>query len=149
MESKTEVNTSNMMTSVSANDSDADRSKKRLKINKSDENQNSNKPDVFRIPHSRMRELVHWPLTEVASVPDVQDLQPTLQAVYEAMWELKSHEIIENEYIMDTLKARLQARQVRIVIQNLFKKLIQDYNGGTMIHSYPISKTLFNLQNKN
>jgi len=112
MESKTEVNTSNMMTSVSANDSDADRSKKRLKINKSDENQNSNKPDVFRIPHSRMRELVHWPLTEVASVPDVQDLQPTLQAVYEAMWELKSHEIIENEYIMDTLKARLQARQV-------------------------------------
>ena len=115
MESKIELNTSNMMTSVSANDSDADRSNKRLKTNKSDENQNSNKPDVFRIPHSRMRELVHSPLAEAASVPDVRDLQPSLQAVYEAMWELKSHEIIENEYIMDTLKARLQARQVRTV----------------------------------
>jgi len=112
MESTLELNASNMMTSVSTNDSDADRSKKRLKTNKSDENQNSNKPDVFRIPHSRMRELVNSPLAEAASVPDVQDLQPSLQAVYEAMWELKSHEIIENEYIMDTLKARLQARQV-------------------------------------
>ena len=59
-----------------------------------------------------MRELVTWPLKEAASVPDVQDLQPSLQAVYEAMWELKSHEIIENEYIMEILKARLQARQV-------------------------------------
>ena len=118
MESRLELNASNMMKSVSTNDSDADRSKKRLKTNKSDENQNSNKPDVFRIPHSRMRELVQSPLTEAAFVPDVRDLQPTLQAVYEAMWELKSHEIIENEYIMDTLKARLQARQVRTVTQN-------------------------------
>ena len=46
----------------------------------------------------------------------MQDLQPSLQAVYEAMWELKSHEIIENEYIMDILKARLQARQVSKLI---------------------------------
>ena len=121
MESRLELNASNMMTSVSTNDSDADRSKKRLKTNKSDENQNSNKPDVFRIPHSRMRELVNSPLAEAASVPDVQDLQPSLQAVYEAMWELKSHEIIENEYIMDTLKARLQARQVRTIVKNIRK----------------------------
>ena len=121
MESRLELNATNMMTSVSTNDSDADRSKKRLKTNKSDENQNSNKPDVFRIPHSRMRELVNSPLAEAASVPDVQDLQPSLQAVYEAMWELKSHEIIENEYIMDTLKARLQARQVRTVVKNIRK----------------------------
>ena len=35
-----------------------------------------------------------------------------MQAVYEAMWELKSHEYIENHFIMDTLKARLQSRQV-------------------------------------
>ena len=34
------------------------------------------------------------------------------QAVYEAMWELKSHEYIENHYIMDKLKARLQAKRV-------------------------------------
>ena len=92
--------------------SEIDNSNKRLKLNENDTNLISNKPDVFRIPHSRMRELVTWPLKEAASVPDVQDLQPSLQAVYEAMWELKSHEIIENEYIMDILKARLQARQV-------------------------------------
>ena len=34
------------------------------------------------------------------------------QAVYEAMWELKSHEYIENHFIMDTLKKRLQSRKV-------------------------------------
>lgn len=36
-----------------------------------------------------------------------------LKLVFQAMWELKSHEYIENHYIMDTLKARLQARRVR------------------------------------
>ena len=92
--------------------SGAENPNKRLKLDDSDVNLSTNKPDVFLIPHSRMRELVTWPLKEAASVPDVQDLQPSLQAVYEAMWELKSHEIIENEYIMGTLKARLQARQV-------------------------------------
>ena len=35
------------------------------------------------------------------------------QAVYEAMWELKSHEYIENHFIMDTLKKRLQSRKVK------------------------------------
>ena len=112
MDSKTELNATERVMSKSANNFDADPLNKRMKTNSTDPNPNSNKLDVFRIPHSRMRELVHWPLTEAASIPDVQDLQPSLQAVYEAMWELKSHEIIENEYIMDTLKARLQARQV-------------------------------------
>lgn len=68
--------------------------------------------DVFKVPHSRMKELVARPLLEVARLPDVQDLEPSLQAVYEAMWELKSHEYIENHYIMNRLKARLHARQV-------------------------------------
>ena len=72
----------------------------------------SGKVDLFRVPHSRMKELVTWPLKEAAGLLDVQDLEPSLQAVYEAMWELKSHEIIENQFIMDTLKARLQSRQV-------------------------------------
>ncbi len=35
------------------------------------------------------------------------------QAVYEAMWEMKSHEYIENHYIMDKLKKRLQQNKVR------------------------------------
>ena len=41
------------------------------------------------------------------------DLEEILQSVYEAMWELKSHEYIENHFIMDRLKERLQARRVR------------------------------------
>jgi len=68
--------------------------------------------NLFRIPHSRMKELVSWPLKEAAAIPDLDDLEPSLQAVYEAMWEVKSHEYIENHFIMDRLKARLQKRQV-------------------------------------
>jgi hypothetical protein len=33
--------------------------------------------------------------------------------VYEAMWEMKTHEYIENNYIMNRLKARLQTKRVR------------------------------------
>ena len=112
METESDRRSSDIATTSIKIVSEIDNSNKRLKLNENDTNLISNKPDVFRIPHSRMRELVTWPLKEAASVPDVQDLQPSLQAVYEAMWELKSHEIIENEYIMDILKARLQARQV-------------------------------------
>ena len=68
--------------------------------------------NLFDGPHSRMKELVSWPLTEAARVADVHELEPSLQAIYEAMWELKSHEYIENHYIMDQLKQRLQSRQV-------------------------------------
>ena len=46
------------------------------------------------------QELVNWPLSEAAKVDDVHDLEPCLQAIYEAMWEMKSHEYIENHYIM-------------------------------------------------
>ena len=80
-----------------------------------------------------MKELVSWPLTEAAKVADVHELEPSLQAIYEAMWEMKSHgkdvflilddwhvvtffllplEYIENHYIMDRLKQRLQSRRV-------------------------------------
>jgi hypothetical protein len=59
-----------------------------------------------------MRDLVSWPLSEAAMATDVQDLEPCLQAVYEAMWELKTHEYIENNYIMNRLKARLQTKRV-------------------------------------
>ncbi len=74
----------------------------------------ANPPEVnlFREPHNRMKELVSWPLTEAAKVDDVHDLEPSLQAIYEAMWEMKTHEYIENHYIMDRLKARLQSRRV-------------------------------------
>ena len=70
--------------------------------------------DLFVVPHTRMRDLVSWPLTEAAMATDVQDLEPSLQAVYEAMWELKTHEYIENNYIMNRLKARLQTKRVNL-----------------------------------
>ena len=72
----------------------------------------SNNIDLFAVPHTRMRDLVSWPLSEAAMATDVQDLEPCLQAVYEAMWELKTHEYIENNYIMNRLKARLQTKRV-------------------------------------
>lgn len=68
--------------------------------------------NLFAEPHNRMKELVSWPLTEAARLSDVHDLEPSLQAIYEAMWEMKTHEYIENHYIMDRLKARLQSRRV-------------------------------------
>lgn len=74
--------------------------------------------NVFRIPHSRMKELVERHLRQVDKIENFssaelsEEIDVTLQAVYQAMWELKSHEYIENHYIMDRLKARLQARRV-------------------------------------
>ena len=68
--------------------------------------------NLFHDFHNRMKELVSWPLTDAAKVSDVHELEPSLQAIYEAMWEMKTHEYIENHYIMDQLKQRLQTRQV-------------------------------------
>ena len=68
--------------------------------------------DLYAVPHERMRDLVSWPLSEVATAADIQDLEPCLQAVYEAMWEMKTHEYIENNIIMNRLKARLQTKRV-------------------------------------
>jgi hypothetical protein len=80
---------------------------------------NQNNIDLFVVPHTRMRDLVSWPLSEVAAAADVQDLEPCLQAVYEAMWELKTHEYIENNYIMNRLKARLQTKRVSINLRGV------------------------------
>ena len=63
-----------------------------------------------------MKELVSWPLTDAAKVSDVDELEPSLQAIYEAMWEMKTHEYIENHYIMDQLKQRLQSRRVCLLV---------------------------------
>lgn len=79
---------------------------------------NQNNIDLFAVPHTRMRDLVSWPLSEVAAATDLQDLEPCLQAVYEAMWELKTHEYIENNYIMNRLKARLQTKRVSLELKD-------------------------------
>ena len=91
---------------------------------KEDEGSSKNNIDLFVVPHTRMRDLVSWPLSEAAMATDLQDLEPSLQAVYEAMWELKTHEYIENNYIMNRLKARLQTKRVR---SDMFKDILNDY----------------------
>ena len=88
--------------------------------------------NLFQVPHSRLKELAEAHLKQVGGIkkfssvggrkgsssagdPVPDGLAELLQAVYEAMWELKSHEYIENHFIMDRLKARLQAKRVRAV----------------------------------
>ena len=79
--------------------------------------------NLFRVPHSRMKELVNHnllPLTNSVNKSmelNSDSLESLLQDVYEAMWELKSHEYIENHFIMDRLKARLQSRRVNTLKQ--------------------------------
>jgi len=73
--------------------------------------------DVYRIPHHRMKQLVNS-VTQI--LPEIQEslyfeqsiLEKTLQVVYTTMWELKTHEIIENTVIMNKLKERLHSRKV-------------------------------------
>ena len=70
--------------------------------------------NLFTEPHNRMKELVSWPLTEAAEFSDVHELEPSLQAIYEAMWELKTHEIIENTVIMQKVWAILLVAMLMI-----------------------------------
>eukprot|EP00090_Calanus_glacialis_P001468 TRINITY_DN11052_c0_g1_i1.p1 TRINITY_DN11052_c0_g1~~TRINITY_DN11052_c0_g1_i1.p1 ORF type:complete len:493 (-),score=122.63 TRINITY_DN11052_c0_g1_i1:118-1596(-) len=73
--------------------------------------------DVYRIPHNRMKQLV---TSVIQILPEIQEslnfeqaiLEKTLQVVYTTMWELKTHEIIENTVIMNKLKERLHSRKV-------------------------------------
>lgn len=73
--------------------------------------------DVYKVPHSRMKELV----TSVEQIlPQIEEsiefrqtaLEATLQLVYSIIWELKTHEIIENTVIMQKLRERMHSRQV-------------------------------------
>lgn len=64
-----------------------------------------------------MKQLVNS-VTKI--LPEIQEslyfeqsiLEKTLQVVYTTMWELKTHEIIENTVIMNKLKERLHSRKV-------------------------------------
>lgn len=77
--------------------------------------------DVYRVPHNRMKQLVSS-ISE--KLPEIQEslnyeeqqqqttLESTLENIYSTVWELKTHEIIENTVIMNKLKERLHARQI-------------------------------------
>ncbi|GAB6031027.1 hypothetical protein CHUAL_007845 [Chamberlinius hualienensis] len=66
--------------------------------------------DVFTIPHSRMKQLVHGYCTKL-SLTDFASYEATnalLRSLYSTFREFKSHETIENVLIMRKLKTRLQ-----------------------------------------
>ena len=91
--------------------------------------------DVYRVPHDRMKQLVS---TITEKLPEIQVssmcsgdtflnskfqesinfdssretlLEATLEIIYSTIWELKTHEIIENTVIMTRLKERMVARK--------------------------------------
>jgi len=71
--------------------------------------------DVYTDPHTRMKELVTSAAESIQmelSNLNFQEREEILQNVYAIMWELKTHEIIENVYIMNKLKERLAALQI-------------------------------------
>lgn len=73
--------------------------------------------DVYRVPHSRMKELV---VSVGKILPQIEEslgsrhtaVEAMLQLVYSIMWEMKTHEIIENTVIMNQLRERMDSRQV-------------------------------------
>ncbi|KAK8723607.1 hypothetical protein OTU49_011461 [Cherax quadricarinatus] len=70
--------------------------------------------DVFTAPHSRMKELVNI-YTEKMQCVDFRDgseVISLLQDLTNTLYEFKSHESIENIFIMDQLKNRLKQRKI-------------------------------------
>ncbi|XP_013408873.1 F-box/LRR-repeat protein 5 [Lingula anatina] len=70
--------------------------------------------DVFTIPHSRMKQLVHKYCDMLSSVNFSSDfdLEMLLQNLCNTFAEFKAHEQIENELIMKRLKHKLKALQI-------------------------------------
>jgi len=78
--------------------------------------------DVYKVPHNRMKQLV----TSISEkLPEIQEslnyeeqqqqrtsLENILENIYSTVWELKTHEIIENTEIMHKLKERMHSRQI-------------------------------------
>ena len=67
---------------------------------------------MLELVNSNIRPVEATDLERQVKDSSQESLDILLQDVYSAMWELKSHEYIENTFIMDRLKARLQARRV-------------------------------------
>ncbi|KAK3857539.1 hypothetical protein Pcinc_036210 [Petrolisthes cinctipes] len=70
--------------------------------------------DVFTAPHSRMKELVNIYTQKMQCVDfrDGPEVVSLLRGLDSTLREFKSHESIENIFIMDQLKNRLKQRQI-------------------------------------
>ncbi|ROT66834.1 F-box/LRR-repeat protein 5 [Penaeus vannamei] len=71
--------------------------------------------DVFTVPHSRMKELVNIYTQKMQCVDfrDGSEVVSLLQDLDLTLYEFKSHESIENIFIMDQLKNRLKQHQIQ------------------------------------
>ncbi|XP_067833814.1 F-box/LRR-repeat protein 5, partial [Heptranchias perlo] len=71
--------------------------------------------DVFSAPHWRMKKLVNLYSEKLSNTnfSNSRDFQALLTSLYATLHRVKSHEQIENEYIMDELQLRLRALSVR------------------------------------
>ncbi|CAH1784102.1 unnamed protein product, partial [Owenia fusiformis] len=70
--------------------------------------------DVFTIPHSRMKELVngYCQMMTQTDFSNVVNFELLLKSLIKTFTEFKSHEKIENEFIMQRLKTKLRALQI-------------------------------------
>ncbi|KAK7086648.1 hypothetical protein SK128_020103 [Halocaridina rubra] len=70
--------------------------------------------DVFTVPHSRMKELVNIYTQKVQCINfrDGREVVSLLHDLGTTLYEFKSHESIENIFIMDQLKNRLKQHQI-------------------------------------
>ncbi|XP_071084243.1 F-box/LRR-repeat protein 5-like isoform X1 [Haliotis cracherodii] len=70
--------------------------------------------DVFTVPHSRMKELVHKYLDLMTSTnfSDVVHLRTLLENLCNTFQEFRAHEHIENKYIMRKLKVKLRSLSI-------------------------------------
>ncbi|KAJ8301442.1 hypothetical protein KUTeg_020429 [Tegillarca granosa] len=71
--------------------------------------------DVFTVPHSRMKELVHKYIDMMMNTnfSDVRNLTNMLENLYNTFKEFKTHEQIENKYIMKRLKDKLKKLSIK------------------------------------
>ncbi|XP_046580695.1 F-box/LRR-repeat protein 5-like [Haliotis rubra] len=70
--------------------------------------------DVFTVPHSRMKQLVHKYLDMMTSTnfSDVAHLRTLLENLCNTFREFRAHEHIENKYIMHKLKVKLRSLSI-------------------------------------
>ncbi|KAK2165310.1 hypothetical protein LSH36_52g07052 [Paralvinella palmiformis] len=71
--------------------------------------------NVFSVPHSRMKELVHnyFAMIQSTNFTDGVDLQQLLECLSRIFFEFKTHEQIENRFIMKRLKLKLKRLSIK------------------------------------
>uniref|UniRef100_A0A0P4W836 F-box domain-containing protein n=1 Tax=Scylla olivacea TaxID=85551 RepID=A0A0P4W836_SCYOL len=111
--------------------------------------------DVFTAPHSRMKELVNIYTRKMSCVDfrDVPEVVTLLQDLDTTLREFKSHESIENIFIMDQLRNRLKQHQISNTAvcdchnDNQLSDVVQLVRRGTQVRERSVGERItFGLQ---